>query len=183
MCWLLVDLGDLRDLRSVSGSARAAGTFREQDPHPQVAGGQPDDGGLVQLGGDGGRQRQHLGQLVELAVLLLPPGPGGVLGLLLHPAPSSLPRSCRHVRAPRCHGSRCFQVGRPGNFLDEPPCCFWSSRSVWFTCGSQVSPEFSQRLKRVLGSNWRMNLQRPPHKPGSGVRERPPSQASAPGRV
>lgn len=59
-------------------------TFGEDNPHLQVAGGQPDDGRFVQLRGDGGRQRQQLGQLVELAVLLLPPGPRRVLRLLLH---------------------------------------------------------------------------------------------------
>lgn len=42
-------------------------------PHLQVADGEPDDGGLVQLAGDGARQRQHLGQLIELKVLLSPP--------------------------------------------------------------------------------------------------------------
>lgn len=30
-------------------------------PHFQVADGEPDDGGLVQLAGDGAGQRQHLG--------------------------------------------------------------------------------------------------------------------------
>lgn len=38
----------------------------------QVADGEPDDRGLVQLAGDGPRQRQHLGQLEELKVLLPP---------------------------------------------------------------------------------------------------------------
>lgn len=42
-------------------------------PHLQVADGEADDGGLVQLAGDGARQRQHLGQLVELKVLLPSP--------------------------------------------------------------------------------------------------------------
>lgn len=35
----------------------------------QVADGQPNDGRLVQLAGDGSGQRQHFGQLVELVVL------------------------------------------------------------------------------------------------------------------
>ena len=39
----------------------------------EEADGEPDDGSLVQLRGDGTRQRQHLGQLVELVVLLPPP--------------------------------------------------------------------------------------------------------------
>lgn len=53
---------------------RSAGVFtcREDAPHPQVAAGQADDGGFVQLGGDGGGQRQQLGQLIKLTVLLLP---------------------------------------------------------------------------------------------------------------
>lgn len=42
-------------------------------PHLQVADGEPDDGGLVQLAGDGTRQRQHLGQLIEFKILLSPP--------------------------------------------------------------------------------------------------------------
>lgn len=61
-----------------------ARTFREDDPHLQVAGGQSDDGGFVQLGGDGGGQRQQFGQLIKLAVLLLPTRPRRVLRLLLH---------------------------------------------------------------------------------------------------
>lgn len=40
----------------------------------QVADGQPDDGGLVQLAGDGPGKRQHLGQLKELEILFSPPG-------------------------------------------------------------------------------------------------------------
>lgn len=51
-------------------------------PHLQVADGEADDGGLVQLTGDGARQRQHLGQLVELKVLLPPPRPRRVPRLL-----------------------------------------------------------------------------------------------------
>ena len=52
--------------------------------HLEVAGGEPDDAGLVQLTGDGARERQQLGELQELRVLFLPPAPGGVLALLLH---------------------------------------------------------------------------------------------------
>lgn len=59
-------------------------TFWEDHPHFQVAGGESNDGGLVQLRGDGRGQGQQLGQLVELAVLLLPPSPGCILGLLFH---------------------------------------------------------------------------------------------------
>jgi len=39
-------------------------------PQLQVADGQSYDGGLVQLAGDGCRQWEHLGQLVEFVVLL-----------------------------------------------------------------------------------------------------------------
>lgn len=39
-------------------------------PQLQIADGQSNDGRLVQLTGDGCRQWQHLGQLVELVVLL-----------------------------------------------------------------------------------------------------------------
>lgn len=52
-------------------------------PHLQVADGEADDGGFVQLAGDGSRERQHLGQLVELKVLLPPPRASSVPGLLL----------------------------------------------------------------------------------------------------
>lgn len=41
--------------------------------HVQVADGQPDDGGFVQLAGDGPGQRQHLSQLEEFEILLPPP--------------------------------------------------------------------------------------------------------------
>lgn len=59
-------------------------TFWEDYPHLQVAGGESDDGRFVQLWGDGRGQRQQFGQLIELAVLLLPPRPRRVLRLLLH---------------------------------------------------------------------------------------------------
>lgn len=59
-------------------------TVGEDCPHPEVAAGQPDDGGLVQLRGDGRRQRQELGQFIKLSVLLLPPCLCGVLAFLFH---------------------------------------------------------------------------------------------------
>lgn len=68
-------------------------TFWEHYPHLQVAGGESDDGRFVQLWGDGRGQRQHFGQLVELAVLLLPPRPRRVLRLLLHALSLSLSRT------------------------------------------------------------------------------------------
>ena len=61
-------------------------TFRKHHSHLQVAGGQPDDGGFVQLRGDGGGQRQQLGQLIKLTVFLFPPSTGRVFRLLLHDA-------------------------------------------------------------------------------------------------
>lgn len=48
----------------------------------QVADGQPDDGRLVQLAGDGPGQRQHLRQLEELEVLLPPPRTSRIARLL-----------------------------------------------------------------------------------------------------
>ena len=51
--------------------------------HPEVAGGEPDDGGLVQLTGDGGREGEQLAQLEELRVFLLAPIPRRVLALVL----------------------------------------------------------------------------------------------------
>lgn len=49
----------------------------------QVADGQSYDRRLVQLAGDGGRQRQHFRQLIELKVLLAAPRTGRVAGLFL----------------------------------------------------------------------------------------------------
>lgn len=50
--------------------------------HVQVANGQPNDGGLVELAGDGTWQWQHLGKLKELKVLLPTPRPSRVTRLL-----------------------------------------------------------------------------------------------------
>lgn len=61
-------------------------TFGKDGAHFQVAGGESDDGRLVQLRGDGRRQREQLGQLIKLSIFLLPPGLGRILGLLLHRA-------------------------------------------------------------------------------------------------
>ena len=52
-------------------------------PHLQVADGEADDGSLVQLAGDGAGQGQHLGQLIELKVLLPSPRASRIPGLLL----------------------------------------------------------------------------------------------------
>ncbi len=49
----------------------------------EVGDGEADDGSLVQLRRDGTGQRQHLGQLVELPVLLPAPVPRRVPALLL----------------------------------------------------------------------------------------------------
>lgn len=59
-------------------------TVEEDCPHLEVTAGQPDDGGLVQLGGDGRRQRQQLGQFIKLSVLLLSPRLRCVLAFFLH---------------------------------------------------------------------------------------------------
>ncbi len=60
---------------AVSLHQRAPGwvSLAGKGAHVQVADGQPDDRGLVQLAGDGPRQRQHLSQLEELEILLPPP--------------------------------------------------------------------------------------------------------------
>lgn len=50
--------------------------------HVQVADGQPNDWGLIELAGDGPRQRKHLGQLEELEILLPPPRTGRIARLL-----------------------------------------------------------------------------------------------------
>ncbi|TSK34893.1 hypothetical protein Baya_4501 [Bagarius yarrelli] len=52
--------------------------------HLQVAGGQADDGRFIELGCDGGGQRQQLGQLIKLTVLFLPPSPGRIFRFLFH---------------------------------------------------------------------------------------------------
>lgn len=52
--------------------------------HLEVACGEPDDGGLVQLAGDGRREWQHLGKIQELGVLLLSATASRVLALLFH---------------------------------------------------------------------------------------------------
>lgn len=59
-------------------------TVGKECSHLQVAAGQADDGGFVQLGGDGRRQGQQLGQLIKLSVLLLSARLCGVLAFLLH---------------------------------------------------------------------------------------------------
>lgn len=59
-------------------------TVRKDVAHLEVAGGEPDDGGLVQLAGDGRREWQHLGKIQELCVLLLSATARRVLALLFH---------------------------------------------------------------------------------------------------
>lgn len=69
---------------AVSLHQRAPGrvSLAGKSAHVQVADGQPDDRGLVQLAGDGPGQRQHLGQLKELEILLPPPRTSGIARLL-----------------------------------------------------------------------------------------------------
>lgn len=59
-------------------------TVGKHSPHLQVAGGQSDDGGLIQLWGDSRGQRQELGKLIKLPVFFLSSGFRCILGLLLH---------------------------------------------------------------------------------------------------
>lgn len=59
-------------------------TLREDDPHLQVAGGQPNDGRFVQLRRNGRWERQHFGQLIKFTVLLFPSSPCRGFRLLLH---------------------------------------------------------------------------------------------------
>ena len=47
-------------------------------PKLEVSDGQPDDGGFVQLRGDGVRQRQHLCQFVKFVIFFAPPGSSGI---------------------------------------------------------------------------------------------------------
>lgn len=74
-----------------------APTFGEDCSHLEVAAGQSDDGGLVQLGCDGRRQRQQLGQLIKLSVLFLSPRLRCVLASFLHFWKFQLNDSCRKV--------------------------------------------------------------------------------------
>ena len=59
-------------------------TFREECSHVEVAGSESDDGSLVELVGDCGRQRQESTQLHELGVFLLTTSARRRLALLLH---------------------------------------------------------------------------------------------------
>ena len=59
-------------------------TIREDSPHLEIGGGEADDGRFVQLAGDGTGEGKHLGQLVKLGILLLPPSTGCILTFLLH---------------------------------------------------------------------------------------------------
>ena len=52
-------------------------------PQLEVGDGESDDGRLVQLGGDGRREREHFGQFVELIVLFAPAGSRRVPRLFL----------------------------------------------------------------------------------------------------
>ena len=72
---------------------RIALTVGKDRPHLEVARGQPYDGRLVQLTRNGGRKRKHLGETVELRVLLLAPRPRRILRLLLHDGSGRL--ACR----------------------------------------------------------------------------------------
>ena len=69
---------------AVSFQQRAPGrvSLAGKDAHMQVTDGQPDDRGFVQLAGDGPGQRQHLGQLKELEILLPPPRTSCIARLL-----------------------------------------------------------------------------------------------------
>ena len=57
--------------------------FWKDLPHPKVAGGEPDDRGLVQLTRDGRGKREQLSELEELCVFLLAPISSRVLALVL----------------------------------------------------------------------------------------------------
>lgn len=59
-------------------------TFGEDGSHFQVAGGEADDGRLVQLGGDGRGQGQEFGQFVEFSIFFFPSSLCRVLGFFLH---------------------------------------------------------------------------------------------------
>lgn len=59
-------------------------TFGEDGSHFQVAGGETDDGRLVQLRGDGRGQRQEFGQFVEFSIFFFPSSLCRVLGFFLH---------------------------------------------------------------------------------------------------
>lgn len=85
-------------------------------PHLQVADGEPDDRGFVQLAGDGARQRQHFGQLVKFKVLLSPPWPRCIPRLLL---PQSLQPGRRakndRMRNPQSTTLRTEKITAPTN--------------------------------------------------------------------
>lgn len=79
-----IDLKNIENLKSTTLSINRVLTVREDVSHFQVAGGQPDNRRFVQLAGDGRRQRQEFGQLLELGVLVLSTRPGRIPAPLSH---------------------------------------------------------------------------------------------------
>ena len=59
-------------------------TFRKHLTHFEEGSCEADYARLVQLAGDGCRERQQPAELEEFSILLLPPVPGRVLALVLH---------------------------------------------------------------------------------------------------
>lgn len=66
------------------GSISWSLTIGEDGSHFQIGSGQPNDGRLVQLTGDGRRQWQQFGQLQKFCILLLATRAGSILGLFFH---------------------------------------------------------------------------------------------------
>ena len=86
----------IHGLDNTWGSMQTKGnilTVGEDCPHLEVAGGQSDDGRLVQLTCDGRRKGQHLCETVKLRVFLLSPRAGCILRLLFHDGAGRL--ACR----------------------------------------------------------------------------------------
>ena len=58
-------------------------TFWKNLSHSKGAGSEPDDGGLVQLTGDGGRKRKQFSELEKFQILFLPAISSGIFALVL----------------------------------------------------------------------------------------------------
>lgn len=90
-------------------------------PHLQIADGEPDDGGLVQLAGDGAWQWQHLGQFIKLKVLFSPTRPCCVPWLLL-------PQSLQPVRSKKKSFKKLDHIKRLCRTWFSVIMCYWNKK-------------------------------------------------------
>ena len=113
-------------------------TFRKDLSHPEVAGGEPDDGGLVQLTRDGRGQREQLPELEEFGVFLLSPISRGVLALVLlghRETEIAIEVKAREAKS-EVH-------------LEEPPSRIMCTQVLRYNTGSAIRAFFSSLSKKV----------------------------------